>query len=136
MASPPSLKRLATESFEDADDWFKEMFLPLLNGFLGDVANALNRSLDGDNILREDREFIFTTGATVAIDAPPFPLFFTPQVAKQPHNLIITNNAVDGVSPIGAVQPVWDRTADGRVRLRLLTGLDANTRYKMRARFD
>jgi hypothetical protein len=136
MATPPSLKRLAAENFDDAEDWFKEAFLPQLNGFLGDVVNALSRSLNGDNILREDRVLAFETGGTVAIDTAPFPLLLKPQLVRRPQSVVVLNPAVDGEAPVGAAQVIFRLTADGDVAVRLVTGLDASKKYKMLLRLE
>ena len=136
MAQPPSLKRIAEEGLEDAEEWFRNGFLPQINPFLRDTVNLLSGQVDALNLAAEEREITFTTGASVAIDTAPFPLLLTPQKKQSPQNLVITNCAVDGVAPVGAAQAVWDRTSDGKVRIRLITGLDASTAYKMRIRWD
>lgn len=136
MSAPPSLKQIDTSQMDDAPEWFRESFLSQLNPFLRTVVALFTGSLSvSDNILAEERDVSFTTGASVAIDSAPFPLVIVPRRVKRPFNVIVTNSAVDGVAPIAAAQPVWGMSENG-VKLRLITGLDVNTTYKMRLRFD
>ncbi len=138
MAAPPNLRRLVLENLgDDVPDWFATGVVPQLNPFLSGTCDVLTRNLSvADNLAAEEREIVFTTGASVAIDSAPFPLLLVPQRVKRPLNLIITNAAVDGVAPVGAAQAIWRMTSSGRVEIRLITGLDASTTYKMRLRFD
>lgn len=136
MATPPNLKRLAAENFDEAEDWFKESFLPLLNGFLGDVVNALTHNLNTENIAREDRVVTFTTGASVAIDTAPFPIILKPQFVRKPQGVTVLNPSVDNVAPVGAAQAIFRPTSDGSIAIRLVTGLDASTTYKMLVRLE
>lgn len=138
MAAPPNLRRIILDNLgDDVPEWFSEGVVSQLNPFLALVCDDLTRNLTvADNIAAEEREVEFTTGASVAIDATPFPLLLTPQRVKRPQNLVITNCAVDGVAPIGAAQAVWSLTSDGQVSIRLVTGLDVDTKYRMRIRWD
>lgn len=132
MSPPPSLKQIDTSQLDDADEWFLERFLPQLNSFLRDVSSLLaGRLTRGDNIRGEEREIAFTTGAIVALDTSPFPLYLTPQFARAPRHITITCPNLDSI-PEGACQPIWRLTSDGRVEIRRISGLMDNTSYKMR----
>lgn len=141
MAPPPNLKRLAAENFEGAEDWFLEAFLPQLNGFLGDVVNALSGALTHkENLLSEERDIQVMMGVgSGSPDAAPFPLYIKPQKVLRPRNVIVTFVKVETsvtASPVSAVMPFWDLTSKGLIRIRWFTGLDASTTYSIRVRFD
>lgn len=139
MAAPPALKRLLMEQYEDAPEWF-QAFLQAFNPFATDVVNGLTRSLTyGDNIYSEEREFRVVTGDPVDADESPFPLYLKPQLVRHPRNFIVTDVRPVGVNtplPISATQAFCTMTADGRVKVRWISGLDVNTTYDIRIRFD
>lgn len=125
--TPPSLKRLFAEKFEEAEAWFIEEFLPNFNGFATDVVNSLTRTV------AEEREVAFTTGASVAIDSSPFPIILKPQFLKTVRRVTVSCPCIeDGSPPIAAAQVQWRLTSNGGVEIRLITGCDANTAHKMR----
>lgn len=125
--TPPNLKRLFAEKFEEAEAWFVEEFLPNFNGFATDVVNSLARTV------AEEREIAFTTGDPVAVDTKPFPIFIKPQFIKAVRRVTVSCPCVeDGGLPIAAAQVQWRLTSSGVVEVRLITGCDANTAHKMR----
>lgn len=139
MAQPPKLKRLLPEDYDfeaDATEWGPKL-LGVLTQFCGDVTNALTGQLTkGQNIRGEEWELEFSTGASVAVDASPFPLFLTPKVAINPRHLWVTfienTSVAGGGETAGAAQPFWQLAADGKVKIRLIHGLDTNATYKLR----
>ena len=140
MATPPKLKSLRPEDYDfngEASEWGPKL-LQVLTQFCGDVTSALSGQLTTpENIKAEERDIDFNTGAAVAIDSSPFPLIISPQLVKFPKTVTVTNPCRSGGTvPLAAAQPVFRLTSDGGVELRLVTGLDVNSSYKMRFKLE
>ncbi len=135
---PPSLKRVDAAEYEDAEPWFLERFLPLLNSFFGDVVANLDRGLGLENLRREERVLEFTTNSNVTQGAvSPWPLVIVPQKVRRPENVYmsrvenVTDSSSVGISA-GAVQPWWIHGSKGEVVVRFITGLNVDTKYRLR----
>lgn len=139
MAKPPKLKTLRPEDYDfngDASEWGPKL-LQVLSTFCGDVTNAMSGQLTApENIRREEWEITFTTGAALSLDQSPFPLMLTPKVVTQPRHIWVTSiediSVSGGGSPVAAVQPFWQRTSEGQVKMRFVHGLLENQTYRMR----
>lgn len=135
MASPPSLKRLDESKFDDMPDSFHSEFLPAFNGFTSDTTNGLTELLARPV---EYRELVFTTpSSSVSENAAPFPLYLKPQTAKNWSICTVVNPTLrDGASPGAAAQALYEKTADGQLKVRFVTGITTSTTYKMLLRIE
>ena len=132
--SPPSLKAVSPEDYDDMPESFREKFLATLNPFLRDCVVALESLLSKP---KEDRDVAFSTGASVAHNTTPFPLTIVPQFARRPTSVVVINPVLTGGAvPIAAVQPFWELDGAGNVVIRLFTGLDASSAYRIRLRLE
>lgn len=136
MAAPPSLKRLLSDQFEEAPEWFHEKFLPAFNGFATDVASALTKGLSfGENLLGMERELSFTTlSGSVVIDEAPFVIDL--QVPFRVKSILVLNPTVgDGAVPGAAAQVIWKPSARG-ASVRFVTGITTSKTYRMLLRLE
>lgn len=139
MSSPPSLKRISAESFEGAEEWFRDQFLPLLNGFLGEAQACLNRGLDADENLRAAfvEGYALTTGATVANSFPLYLAFPEGLGNWRPRDVRVTKIELPDSPATVLTDPVWCQwdvvTRDKKdcIRIRTITGLAVSTKYRL-----
>jgi hypothetical protein len=141
MAKPPKLKTLRPEDYDfngEASEWGPKL-LQILSAFCSDVTNALSKGLTRGENLRGGRwQARFTTNATVAIDSAPFPLYLTPGFQPDPKDFHLWITDIRDVTdstdapPSGGASPCYRLTSDGRVELRLISGLDASRTYEVR----
>jgi len=139
MATPPPVKRLSIDDFDEAPEWFSQ-FLDSYNMFASSVGQALQGGLDRDNLVGQLEEGVrVVTGASVAENVAPFPIIFKLRMSQRPRGLWVVNaiNQASG-SPVfsSAVMPSWDLTPDGRVRIRYLSGLSTNSKYLFSFRLE
>lgn len=139
MAAPPPVRRVAVEDFPDAPEWF-ERFVESYNTFATAVSQALSGQIDRENIVSQLEENVrVVTGATVSSDVAPFPLIFKNRMPVQPRACWVVRavNQASGAPVFStAVMPTWDLTSDGRVRIRYLSGLSANSKYLFSFRLE
>lgn len=140
--TPPGLTRMSAETFQDAPVWFIETFLPLHNNFLSDVSACLTRGLSVDENLRAAylEGYQLDTPTTVT-DGFPFYLAVPSAIAK-PREVRITRVELPDAPATVLTSPVWCHwdlaTRDGKtaVRVRHITGLSGDTRYKLTFRME
>jgi len=139
MSQAPQPFSIRSEDYPDAPEWFFD-FARLLNDHATDVQAALNKGLtlqdngQGEYITRE-----FTTGASVAVDAAPFPLSFTPkfQATEKPKLLIVDVQNVTDPTAHNATACFPTTTWDGKLlSVRFITGLSATTAYRVIFRLE
>lgn len=139
MAAPPTVRRAASEDYQDAPEWF-ERFLETYNTFASAVAGALTGGIDRENTVSQLEENVrVVTGASVAENVAPFPLIFRNRMPVKPRALWVVaaaNQASGGPVFSTAVMPTWDMTPDGRVRIRYLSGLSTNSKYLFSFRLE
>lgn len=134
MASPPKLKRLSADSFEDAPEWFTDVFLPSFNDFATTAVNALNGGLTAP----ENVSAYIETPLRVTSDVAGligFPLVIANRLGRLPACVTIARLEVaTGGAPTGlaaAVGLVWDLTSDGRIRVLDFPGLPLSVDWRI-----
>lgn len=140
MASPPKLKNLNLDDYPDAEGWW-ETFVDNMNPFLAELHEAFDKNLTiEENLPGSLEEKSFTTGASVAANVQPFPLYIS-----QPRNLTkvravsVVAASVPGVDDTAfttALFPSWRQAADGRVKINFITGLSVSTPYRLTFRLE
>lgn len=132
MSQPPSLTRFNIENYEGAPEWFA-LFIADLNTPLGQLADAVGGDLvRGDNVRGQKWSKVrVSTGASVTADASPFPIFLKLDTGFVPEVLLLGKISLpaNATLPTDAIQPYWETTNDGRIKIRYLSGLAASTVY-------
>jgi len=132
MAALPVTTNFRIENYAEAEEWFLR-FLDELNTSYGQLTGALDGNLSrGANIAGTiHAPMRAAVGAALTADASPFPLYLTANPRARPRAVWVGRvTPVDGAAlPSSAVMPLWDFTGDGRIRIRLVTGLPINSTY-------
>lgn len=131
MAVPPKLRRFAAESFEGAEEWFLDGFLPSFNDFATTVTNALDGGLSfPENISAYVEKNVRVVTPAAVADA--FPLILANRLGRSPSSVVIAQYSTEsGTAPTSAVGVRWDVTGDGRLRILALPGLQASSEYRV-----
>ena len=131
MALPPKMRTVPAEVYEEAPEWFGR-FVGKLNEFLRDVNSALDRGLTRtENMQGSIVTVRVDTEASVTDNVKPFPLFLPVDFTSPVRSVkVVAAKVLSSDIPFStAVFPTWDRANDGRVRVRFMTGLSANSSY-------
>ncbi len=134
MATPPRLRAFRIEDYQGAPAWFLT-FLQALNEPLTAIANALNRGLTrSENLRSAKREVAFTTKASVD---DTFPLTIKNELGTPPTMLWVGKIARDdGRAITTAVTASWKVNTAGDVELTHVSGLDAQTAYRLTVAYE
>jgi len=131
MALPPKLKRLPSDAFEDAPEWFLDVFLPAFNEFTTQVTNALNGGLTApENVSSYIEQKVRVVTTSVAGEG--FPLIIANRLGRIPLCVVIASLELISGSPISsAVSVLWSVTGDGRLKINALPGLPLSSEFRV-----
>lgn len=133
----PKPSQLRIEDFADAPEEVQAALSKLfrtLNPALEGVGNALGGNLTLQNFRGATLTVRFETGASVTAADAPFPLYVAKPFQGRCRHLVVSGvrNLTDSSAVLSsAVQADWQDTGDGRVKVRLLTGLAFSTKYEL-----
>lgn len=131
MALAPKMRTVPAEVYEEAPEWFGR-FIGKLNEFLRDVNTALDRGITrSENMQGALVTVRVETDASVADNVKPFPLFLPVSFPNAVQSVkVVAAKVLSSDIPFATAPfPTWDRAGDGRVRIRFMTGLAANSSY-------
>jgi len=136
MAKLPGNSRFDAGDYPDAPE-FLGQFFDELNPSYSQLVGALDGQLTrGDNLqgytYTGKERFRVATGASLALDAAPFPLYVPIRQNTLPKILAVGKVDTQGATtlPTSAVQCMWEVASDGkRLKVRYVTGLAINSTY-------
>lgn len=127
MAAPvPTLKRISSEDFGEAPEWFRR-FLDVLNPFLGDTsraftANATRRQVETFRL--DTKSSLATTFASNAVQVKN-------KLPTKPIEVrcgqVFCRTAGDSITTATSVQ--WELLQNGLIRINYITGLNTSKSY-------
>jgi len=135
MSQPPKVQNLNREDFPEQASWIDSLLRPL-NSFMTSTAAAFANVSRADNMQSQVEEFVFTTTGSAGL--PGDALFISVKKRFKPTILLVgsmENLTTPTASFPTAVFPTWEVSNDVsgmRVKIRALSGLSADTKYRIR----
>jgi hypothetical protein len=130
MATAPKPTTLSREDYPEQAGWIDRLLRPL-NAFMSEVSSTLSGRLTlGDNVMAQTEVVRVDTPATVA---NAFPVYFAVKMSAKPRALVVArveDLTTSSSTFSSAVFATWEPTNDNRVKLSLVSGLSANTKYR------
>ncbi len=131
MATPPKLRNLLADDFEDMPQSFHEVFLPMFNDFASTTTDALSGGLvAGENVATYyEKNLRVLTSATIA---DTFPIIIANRLGSAPQCVTVAQYTTkSGTAPTSAIGVEWSMTSDGRLKLSAMPGIAASSEYRV-----
>lgn len=128
MAKVDNFKRITAEEFEEEDQDFVRKLSYLLTPFLQQVASAMNKGLDFDNLNQ-----VFTTvDVQVAAGVPTAKLQVKYALKTKLKGIIVTSaqNLTDNTTVTGAPFLQWDASGD-LITVKYVAGIPDGKKYRL-----
>jgi len=129
MALPPKSRRISTDDYPEAPEWFQS-FVGVLSPFMTYVADSLTKPPGGP---------VYKTVSIVTSDSPAaaFPIRLSNPLPRDPVSVQVAKvvNQTPGDLPAGLGIAQWQQTAPGVVYLVNLWGLSPNCSYDVTLAF-